>query len=351
MTASSPSPSPPRPIDLEALAVALRALRTFGDLRFEELAPLADGGTMHRHVRIGARGWLARLPTASSFGLRPRARLRLEAAIFRRLAPSGRTPMLGAVIAPSVALPTGLLVVREIVGRPARVPEDLPALAETLAAVHRLPTPPSERWMPIGHDHDPIAGRVRLVRRHLSEMAAAPLSPIVRAALDDELAWAMRLAADHAVLPDPTLALVDSHPGNFVIDRTGHAIFIDLDHAFYGQRTIDIAYASLPSSIRWSLPDAPVPDREDVLAFERAWLSALPSGLADRERPWLRPMRRLTWLRQIVWFARGWAFGKAGTSGRADAAAYRARALAMLMPEAIDRMRAEWIGPTALPPP
>ena len=79
------------------------------------------------------------MPKQSQVGLLPDAHLAYEAACFERAQAGGRSPRLHGTLPPSPALPHGALLVDEIVGRPARLPADLPALVEALAALHRLP--------------------------------------------------------------------------------------------------------------------------------------------------------------------------------------------------------------------
>ena len=94
--------------------------------------------------------------------------------------------------------------------------------------------------------------------------------------------------------------------------------------------------------------------------FYAAYLAAIPPGLAAALRPWLMPMRRLTWLRSMTWFAK-WRVEAdsrhAGKAGEAESVWWRAAAAA---PELVDdiarridgffetatiaRVREEWLG-------
>jgi hypothetical protein len=85
-----------------------------------DLVPMRDKGLAHDHVRIGATGWLARVPKQSQMDLPPEANLAYQEACFRRAHASGHTPALLAVLPPRPGLAQGALVVEAIAGRPAR---------------------------------------------------------------------------------------------------------------------------------------------------------------------------------------------------------------------------------------
>ena len=65
-----------------------------------------------------------------------------------------------------------------------------------------------------------------------------------------------------------------------------------------------MAHASLPTSTRWDPDCAAAIDGASVEGFYRHYLAQIDGELADAVRPWLAPMRRLTWLRTITWCAR-----------------------------------------------
>ncbi|MGE0714380.1 MAG: phosphotransferase family protein [Alphaproteobacteria bacterium] len=320
------------------------------------LEPLAGQGVAHDHIRLVGTGLLARVPRVSQMGLAAAENLAYQAACFRRMAPSGRTPALFAVLPAGDDLPMGALLVREIAGRPARVPGDLPAIAATLAAIHRMPLPRDRA--PLGDDPDPVGGTWRVIRAQADFFAAAAPAPEVAAALEAELEWAAGFCAAAAASDQPrTLVGTDTHPGNFLVDAGGDAFFVDLEKALYGAPAIDAAHATLPTSVMWSAADAQPVAAEAVLAFERAWLAGLPGGLAQRIRPWVRPLRRLTWLRSMSWFARwrvvsrregGWS---AAALDPATASHVAGRVALFFSPGMVDRARSEWTGPGALPDP
>src|SRR6185369_4163918 len=88
-----------------------------------------------------------------------------------------------------------------------------------------------------------------------------------------------------------SVALADTHPGNFIVDSSGIAWFVDLEKVHVGSAAIDLAHASLPTSTLWH-PDV------------GRRLARVGTAAADGLRPWLMPMRRLTWLRTTLFMAR-----------------------------------------------
>lgn len=324
-----------------------------------DLEPLPKSGLVHDHLRVrGAllegRPVLLRVPRTSFWGLAPADALDYEAACFARAEPSGHTPRLFAVLPPDDALPFGALVIEEIVGAPPPLPGAMPALATALAAVHRLPVPPLARRPPLLSHTDPVAGTLARIEQQSAGLDAASLQPPARAAIAEELAWARDFAARIRGRPQPvTLALTDTHPGNFLVEPGGRAVFIDLEKALYGSPAIDLAHASLYTSTMWDADCAGALDAGEIRGFYRAYLEAAGPALADALAPWLAPLRRLTWLRTITFYA-DWraAAARAGDWPPARLPARQRRHLEplideLLAPEAIARQRAEWLGPGA----
>ncbi|HET7528093.1 MAG TPA: hypothetical protein VFK10_19285, partial [Burkholderiaceae bacterium] len=124
---------------LDRLRTALRAARSpYADAPLELMA---DKGLAHHHVRLAGTGAIARLPKQSQMGLAAQDNLDYQAACYQRASPTGAAPRLVGVLPPGAALPRGGLLVQEIVGRAARLPADLPAIAHGLAAIHAAPLP------------------------------------------------------------------------------------------------------------------------------------------------------------------------------------------------------------------
>jgi aminoglycoside phosphotransferase (APT) family kinase protein len=268
----------------------------------------------HAHYRLPGRGLVARVPRWSQVGLDPAANLAHQAAAFESAFPSRHTPRLTAAIEPADDLPMGALLVGEIAGRPPRLPDDMPAIARALAALHALPVPSAEARAPLAGPADPVAATVAVIERQAPFFTRAELAPDTADHLAAELAWARTLPP----APDAPITLVgtDTHPGNFLIDADGKAWFIDLERAMYGLPAIDLAHASLYTSTTWDPDVAAVLDRKATAVFYDAWTAAVPPELAEGARPWFEPARRLTWLRTLSWMARwkvetGASFGAA----------------------------------------
>src|SRR3546814_744752 len=123
----------------------------------------------------------------------------------------------------------------------------------------------------------------------------------------------------------------------------------------YGAPAIDLAHATLYTSTTWEREVAAVLSIEQIARFYRAYLAEMPAGLVAAIRPWLLPMRRITWLRTLTWMIR-W---RAVSAAQADDPALgpwsrdrlpAARVAHMLAriddftdPATIARIRAEWL--------
>ncbi|WP_431858632.1 phosphotransferase [Azospirillum sp.] len=319
------------PLSLPALSAALNGAA---------LEPLPLKGVAHDHVRVVGRGVVARVPRWSQVGLDPAANLAYQAAAFARAAPSGHTPELAGVLEPRPGLPMGALLVSEITGRPPRLPADMPAIAEALASLHRLAL--AEERAPLASPPDPVAATLALVLRQAEHFDRADLDPMALMRIEIELGAAQ---ADRITAPLPvTLVGTDTHPGNFLIDAAGKAWFTDLEKAQYGHPAIDLAHASLYTSTMWDPDVATALGKAEVKAFLAAWEAAVPDALAAAVRPWLKPLRRLTWLRSLSWMARWKIEGDRLSPGMPDAlrAHLRERVEDVFRPETIDRVRADW---------
>lgn len=258
-------------------------------------------GTAHGHVRL-EDGRLARVAYAHEGDASAAGRLHAQAAAFRHLAPAGRTPKLHEVIEPRVGLPGGALVVDFIDGRAPRLPGELGAMAETLARIHSLPLPPLDS--PIPRQSNPFLETLEGVefnaRRFLDK--AVP-DAAARAEIAEELRAVRGLSLPSGQQP-LTVALADTHPGNFIVDSAGIAWFVDLEKVHVGSAAIDLAHATLPTSTLWHSSDANALSRDEVRGFYDAYLSRVGRTAAEAQRPWLIPMRRLTWLRTTLFMAR-----------------------------------------------
>jgi aminoglycoside phosphotransferase (APT) family kinase protein len=278
-----------------AAAIPLAAIRP------ADLVPMRAKGMAHAHWRIAGRSLVVRVPRWSQIDLDPAANLTNEATAFRRGHASGHLPRLDAVVAPSARLPMGALIVAEIRGRPPRVPEDMPAVARALAAIHSLPLPPIGLRAPLADPADPILATVALIERQSTRIDAADLAAVTRDRLRAEMAWAATLGSEG---PPTALVGTDVHPGNFLLDPQEKAWFVDPERMQYGHPALDLAHATIDTSTRFDPDIDAVMGEEDVAAFLAEWTSAMPRDVAAGAMALFPTARRLIRLRTLVWMAR-----------------------------------------------
>jgi thiamine kinase-like enzyme len=278
-----------------------------------ELQPMADKGLAHHHVRLAGTGLIARLPKQSQMGLQAQANLDYQAACFERASASGHAPALHAVLVPTQQLPRGGLLVEEIVGRPARLPDDLAAIATALAAIHSLPLPASRAPL-----HDP-ADVLQALRDEIDTQAvhlgSAQLEPdserVIEAAFER-----VRAAARTLPLPASRLIAFDAHPGNFVVRADGVAVLVDLEKARYGAPPLDLAHATLYTSTTWDVACYAELSSEQIVHAYSQW--AMRFDAAPQWRPWLLPLRAAMWLWAVTWCAKWRALSGRDAAARAD---------------------------------
>ncbi|MSO89228.1 MAG: aminoglycoside phosphotransferase [Rhodospirillaceae bacterium] len=340
--------------DLAVLHAALLSRPDLADLRLADFQALPAKGLAHLHLRLARRGRVLRVPLSSQIGLSPADNLLYQAACFERAAPSGVTPRLHACLPVAPGLPFGALLVEEIVGRPPRLPDELPALAESLSRIHDLPLPAPEVRPPLNDFADPFAATLAAVERQTTRLPGAGLSRPARSAIEEEITWARDFARDGSAVRSPrALIATDTHPGNFLIRPDGKAILVDLEKSAYGSPAIDLAHASLRPSTNWDPDCGRTLSPSDTLAFYRDYLDRIGRQRATALCPWLLPMRRLTWLRTITFFIRFRVEREAERlAGSVDPAvlAHVADCIAAnLDAAAIQSVRREWSGPNPLP--
>ncbi len=363
--------------DLTALHLALEDLPGFAGIAPQQLGLLRTTGLAHDHVALerfskAGRPVLLRVPRQSQFAFSAADNLAYQAACFERVAASGRGPRLFGVIPPDNALPMGALAVERIIGRPPRLPDDLPALAEAMAQVHALPLPPAAARPPLADHRDPVAGILKEIEGQAAFLPEAGLAAESLAALGEELAWARAYAAEvtEGDRPQPrSLVLTDTHPGNFLIDGQGRAVIVDLEKALYGAPGIDLAHATVYSSTTWDVATSAALSIRQVADFYADYLvvgeALCGRGWRAALEPWLLPLRRLLLLRALTWCAK-WLVqqARAATADKRSAASTEdwsaensepalighvaGRVALYLAPETIARMRSEWQRPGAL---
>lgn len=272
-----------------------------GALREGEALPAT--GTAHGHVRL-KDGRLARIAYAYEDDPTAGARLHLQAEAFRHLAPAGRTPKLHEVIEPRIGLPGGALIVDFIEGRAPRLQDELDAMADTLARLHSLPLPAP--GSPIPRQDNPFRTTLDVVEQGAQRfLDKAVTEHGARAEIVEELELMREMAKTLAQRQQPlSVALADTHPGNFIVDRAGIAWFVDLEKVHVGSAAIDLAHATLPTSTVWHPDVGKVLSPAEVAHFYETYLAHIGETRAAELRLWLQPMRRLTWLRTTLFMAR-----------------------------------------------
>jgi hypothetical protein len=292
----------------DILRSALAAVPRLAPLSDARLVPLPGRGIAHDHyavegVTLDQMPVLLRVPRVSQWGMAPEQQLDYEAAAFARASPSGATPRLLGTLPPAPDLPMGALAVERIMGEKPRLPRDLPLLARSLARIHAMPVPePALRAPLLVHD-DPIVETLKVIREQASFLREAALQPMAAAAINAELARAESAAMTAQPAPIVRLTGTDTHPGNFLVagDR---AVFVDLEKALYGNPAIDLAHATLYTSTMWDPDCAARLSPAEVGAFHADYFAAVAPELASAVHPWIRPLRRLVWLRTLTWCVR-----------------------------------------------
>jgi aminoglycoside phosphotransferase (APT) family kinase protein len=336
----------------DALLAALRERPAFSALTTGDLQPLPATGTAHGHVRLPG-GLLARVAYAHEGDPTAVARLVAQAAAFRHLAPAGHTPSLHDVIEPRPGLPGGALIVDFIEGHAPRLPDELAAIANTLVRIHSLPSARA----PIPRQKNPFIETLEAIEQNAMRFLdkAVPDSG-ARAEIAEELRLMRGMALAFAQRAQPlTVALADTHPGNFIVDRAGTAWFVDLEKVHVGSPAIDLAHATLATSTLWHPDIGKVLSPAEVKGFYDAYLEKVGIGQAALLAPWLLPMRRLTWLRTTLFMAR-WRVQTRSPRDPADPTQWSDAGLEPAMKAHIDKcidqcfrretirsIRAEWI--------
>jgi hypothetical protein len=305
-----------RPTDtalLNKLRQALREARSpWADA---PLAVLHDKGLAHHHVRLSGSGLLARLPKQSQMGFDAAANLAYEAACYERAAASGHVPHVQGTLPVSAALPRGGLLVEEIVGRTARLPEDLNAIAEAFAAIHSLPLPAVTARAPLLDAPDPLAALRAEIDAQAAFLDAAAIEPDARALIDAARARFAR-RCEQAARPPRRLIAFDGHPGNFLIRGDGSAVLVDLEKARYSHPPLDLAHATLYTSTTWDIDSRAELTPAQVLAFYDAWQQRADAH--GEQRAWFVPLRAAMWLWSVTWCAKWRVLSPRDASASAD---------------------------------
>jgi aminoglycoside phosphotransferase (APT) family kinase protein len=269
-----------------------------------EISILSTKGVSHDHWQINNSNMVLRLPKMSQWGMTPKEQLLYEKTAFQRAQASCHCPRLFDTLPISESLPRGGLIVELIEGRPPKLPHDLGAIAKALSAVHFIPLPEQDKFHPLQFHSQPFTSTLSVVEEQASFLYSAKINSKSLKIILDELSWAKNNVNTYNAPNFYCLVGTDTHPGNFLIDKKGKAWFVDLEKMLYGVPHIDLAHATLAVSTGWD-PDCSVKlTKEDIGEFYIEYLRLLGSDSANNIIPSLIPLRRLTWLRTITWFAR-----------------------------------------------
>jgi thiamine kinase-like enzyme len=295
-------------------ALLAAGFSTGANARFEALA---DKGLAHDHVCLVGTGWLARIPKQSQMGLSAERNLAYQSACFERASAAGFAPALRACLPPSEHLPRGALLVDHIVGRPARLPHDLPAIAESLAALHALALPAAVDRPPLLDAADPLQSLANEIAAQGEHRQAAQVAPAVLQTIEQQIQQLNGLCARPG-RPARRLIAFDGHPGNFVVRDDGRAMLVDLEKCRYSYPGLDLAHATLYTSTTWDVATHAVLDLPEVLGFYRAWNETVGEDVARGASVWQLPLRRAMWLWSVTWCAKWRVLSPADTGASAD---------------------------------
>jgi Ser/Thr protein kinase RdoA (MazF antagonist) len=295
------------------------------------LQMLPAQGLAHDHLRLAGTGLLARIPKQSQMQLDALANLHYQQACFDRASSSGYAPRCHALLMPSAALPRGALLVDEVLGRAAQIPQDLALLAQCLARIHRIAMPSVAQAAPLLHMADPLQAMLNEIKLQAQYLSSAGLTAQVHNCIEQELTQLQALCTK-AERPPRCLISFDGHPGNFVIrpshastgtavadgDQDERAILVDLEKCRYSYASFDIAHLTLYTSTTWDRLSHAVLSVPEVMKAYQAWAQNAKPAFAQACLPWHLPLRRVMWLWSITWCAK-WRVTSAHTAkGSAD---------------------------------
>jgi thiamine kinase-like enzyme len=290
---------------LQSLREALT--QQWPDMAHVSMAPLKAKGLAHDHVRLLGTGCLARIPKQSQMQLGALENLNYQQACFERASSAGFAPRFQRLLLPFASLPRGALIVQEIEGRNAQLPQDLPLMARSMAAMHRLALPASTQRAPLVDSNDPLQAMWNEIQAQASYLPQADLAPGVAAQIHRELERFLDVCSAKS-RPLKRLIAFDGHPGNFVIQHDANdqqkAYLVDLEKCRYSYPSFDLAHATLYTSTTWDLDSQTILRPEDVLSTYRMWASQVDTALALDAAQWHLPLRRAMWLWSITWCAK-----------------------------------------------
>lgn len=322
-------------------------------LQDDAIAPTPIAGRVHDHWPVEHPDFgavLLRLAKFSHMGLSPEDNLGYAKAAFERAGPSGHVPKLFATLAPDEGLDWGGLLVERVEGQFPVLPHGLIGVAEALASLHRLPVPMVSHRAPIRDPAHPVEALLKICTEQIAPVADE-LPAEVRSLLQRELDWFRRQGDLGAKRPTPVLAFADTHPGNFRVESgSGRTVLLDVERPLYDCAAMDLAHASLPTSLHWEPEVAGEATRADIVAFHQRWAASIPPTLVEATRPFILIYRRLIWLRTTSW-ACAWAaknnLANAVTGEEGELSPLARRLKKFVEVETMLDAQAQWEGPDA----
>ena len=277
------------------------------------LTMMPDTGLAHSHVwltRSHNHDCVARVPKQSQMGLLVEENLAYQAACFKRAEKSGNTPILHHVIKPSSSedsLLRGAFIVSAIQGRAPKLPQDLPAIANTLASIHTLPVPIKVNLAPLLAPTDPWQSMLEELNEQALYLDKSNISQLVRDKICDELAALVTWRQSEKEKKNSIecrLISFDAHPGNFLIQDDKRAILVDLEKFRYSLPGFDLAHASLYTSTTWDPLTYAELSLDDVRLFYQTWAESMKVHNVSYDQETLLQCRRAMWLWSITWCAK-----------------------------------------------
>jgi len=271
--------------------------------RTEDLQELPGKGLAHDHISLGDSMLLLRIPRQSQLALNAQDNLQYQGTCFARMLPSGCTPACHALLSPSEELQMGALLVEQIAGRTPASGDDFQAMAKSLASIHRLALPAVSERAPLYDQQNSLVDTLSEVVSQASYLNRGDISPGSLSMITEQLELA-RAEVDSLEDPPSHLISFDAHPGNFLIEREGRAILVDLEKGRYGGCGFDLAHATLYTSTTWDTEINIELKQAVIEKLYTKWLFEMPDVLGASMQSTLIPMRRLMWLWSVTWCAK-----------------------------------------------
>lgn len=263
------------------------------------VTPLAGGGLTHDHYILNGTGRLLRVPRRNQLGMSPEDYLAQQEGVYRAAEPSGATPKYFATIPPQPGLPNGALVIEYI---ESQKPEDADrkAMAAAIGALnttHAASVPMADQ---------PFGSQWFVINDIFGEaLKSDKLDPLARQLLAAEKAALKaemdKLAGDTSI----PMALIgaDSHVGNFIVDKTGKAWFVDLEFLTSDVPHIDAADAASPLTSQLDATNRIKFNAAEKAQFYKDWGAATGYDASPAFDRLITLSERMVNLRTLAWLA------------------------------------------------